>query len=103
LKECDRLEATYDLLTRFGVRAEKTEDSLLIYGEAKEAGEPVFQACEIDSYDDHRIVMAAAIAATRAEGPVRIKGYRAIDKSYPMFFRDFRRMGGKADEFDMGE
>ena len=39
--------------------------------------------------------MAAAIAATVAAGPVRITGAEAVEKSYPAFFDDFRRLGGR--------
>ena len=44
---------------------------------------------------DHRIVMAAAIAATRAEGSVTIDGMEAVRKSYPDFWDDFRQLGGR--------
>ena len=50
---------------------------------------------EVDGQNDHRIVMAAAIAATVAAGPVRITGAEAVEKSYPAFFDDFRRLGGR--------
>ncbi|MDD3959537.1 MAG: 3-phosphoshikimate 1-carboxyvinyltransferase [Clostridiaceae bacterium] len=102
LKECDRLEATWEMLGRLGVRTEKDEDELRIFGDAKSSGEDVFRACTIDSHGDHRIVMAAAVAATRADGPVRIMDFGAVRKSYPNFFRDFRRLGGKTDELDVG-
>ncbi|MBN1891635.1 MAG: 3-phosphoshikimate 1-carboxyvinyltransferase [Clostridiales bacterium] len=103
LKECDRLEATWEMLERFGVETKQTKDELWIYGRRQRAGEPVFTSCTVDSHGDHRIVMAASVAATRADGPVRITDHGAVDKSYPEFFRDFRRMGGKANELDMGQ
>ncbi len=103
LKECDRLDATWEMLGRFGVRTEQKEDELWIYGEKRDSIAPIFKACQIDSHGDHRIVMAAAVAATRADGPVRIIDSKAVNKSYPHFFRDFRRMGGKADELDVGK
>lgn len=103
LKECDRLEATWEMLGRLGVRTEQTEDELWIYGEQRGLKEPIFKSCRVDSHGDHRIVMAATVAATRADGPVQILDFEAVNKSYPGFFRDFRRMGGKADELDVGE
>jgi 3-phosphoshikimate 1-carboxyvinyltransferase len=103
LKECDRLEATWEMLGQLGIHTEKAGDELRIIGEQRLPGEPIFKSCTIDSHGDHRIVMAAAVAATCADGPVRITDYRAIDKSYPDFFRDFRRMGGRADELDVGQ
>ena len=41
--------------------------------------------------------MAAAILATRADGPVTILGAEAVEKSYPTFFDEYRRLGGIAD------
>lgn len=103
LKECDRLEATCDMLEKLGVKIERKESGMTIFGRDSEDGQPIFKSCEINSFGDHRLVMAAAVAATRAEGPVRITDCHAINKSYPEFFRDFRRMGGVADELNVGE
>lgn len=103
IKECDRLEATYEMLCALGVDVQLEADSLLITGKDGSEGDPVFRSCEIDSRSDHRMVMAAAIAATRADGPIKISDYRAIDKSYPTFFRDYRRVGGQYDELDVGK
>lgn len=103
LKECDRLEATCEMLERLGVKIERKENGLTIFGRNADGGIPIFKSCEINSFGDHRLVMAAAIAATRADGPVRITDCHAVNKSYPEFFRDFRRLGGKADELNVGE
>ena len=48
----------------------------------------------MDGANDHRIVMAAAVAAAFADVPVRILGAQAVEKSYPDFFRDFTELGG---------
>ena len=50
-----------------------------------------------EGFNDHRIVMSMAIAATQAEGPVEISGAEAVNKSYPSFFEEFKRLGGKFD------
>jgi 3-phosphoshikimate 1-carboxyvinyltransferase len=55
----------------------------------------------ISSAGDHRIVMAAAVAATRTDGEVIIKGAEAAEKSYPDFFRDYIDLGGKANVIHM--
>jgi 3-phosphoshikimate 1-carboxyvinyltransferase len=55
----------------------------------------------IDSYGDHRIVMAAAIAALNCKGDVIIKGAEAAEKSYPTFFEDYVKLGGKANVIDL--
>lgn len=103
LKECDRLKATCEMLTRLGAAIVETSDGLIITGRPYFPGMPLFKACEVDSFHDHRMVMAAAIAATRADGPVCISDYRAVDKSYPDFFRNFRMAGGLVNELDVGE
>jgi len=103
LKECDRLEATWTMLVRLGARTEQRKDELWIFGEHRGPGERMFKSCRIEQYGDHRIVMAAAVAATIADGPVQITDFEAVYKSYPDFFGDFRRMGGKADELDVGK
>lgn len=103
IKECDRLEATREMLERLGTDASIDGDSLLIRGRMTKPGLPAFRACEINGYNDHRMVMAASIAATRADGPVVISDARAIRKSYPDFFHDYRRIGGAAHELDVGK
>lgn len=89
LKESDRLQTTAALLTALGVSAEEGEDSLTVHGTARLAGGTV------DGANDHRIVMAAAVAATACQGPVTIRGAEAVRKSYPSFFEEYQRLGGE--------
>ena len=49
----------------------------------------------VDAVNDHRIAMAAAIAATNATAPVTILGAQCVAKSYPTFWDEFTRLGGK--------
>ena len=56
----------------------------------------------MDGYNDHRIVMSLAAAAFGADGEVIISDMESINKSYPKFFEDYRKIGGKADVI-MGE
>lgn len=49
----------------------------------------------MDGAGDHRIVMAAAIAATACQGPVTILGAGAVEKSYPAFWQDYKELGGE--------
>ena len=53
----------------------------------------------VDSFGDHRIVMAAAIASLMCEGGVIVRGAECVRKSAPGFIDDFRRLGGTADEY----
>jgi 3-phosphoshikimate 1-carboxyvinyltransferase len=89
MKESDRIQSTYDLITALGGDARITEDGLVIRGKEKLAGGTVHSA------NDHRIVMAAATAACVCRGPVVIRGWEAVNKSYPTFFEDLAKMGGK--------
>ena len=98
LKESDRLATTKAMLKSFGVNAEMTPDGLVIY-----PGALPFRAGTVDGCRDHRIVMAAAMMATVADGEVTITDSRSVDKSYPTFFNDFKNAGGQVHEFNVGE
>lgn len=91
IKESDRLATTAALLNALGGQAEEGPDSLTI------RGIPSFSGGTVDGANDHRIVMAAAIAATRAAAPVTILGAEAVNKSYPSFWDDYKRLGGVFD------
>lgn len=91
IKESDRIEAVEKMINSLGGFAESTEDSLTVRGTGMLPGG------EVDSFNDHRIVMAAAIAACICENPVIIHDAQAVNKSYPNFFEDYRKLGGKAD------
>ena len=91
IKESDRLATTAALLNRLGSSAEDGPDSLTV------RGIPSFSGGTVDGANDHRIVMAAAIAATRADAPLTILGAEAVNKSYPSFWDDYKRLGGVFD------
>ncbi len=86
LKESDRLVTIRDTLTALGADVQIAGDSLVIKGAEKLAGGTV------SSCNDHRIAMAAAIAATVSAGDVTILQSEAVAKSYPMFFEDMNRL-----------
>ena len=90
LKESDRLASVSTMLRALGATVEEQPDALVISGGRLKGG-------EVDSCRDHRIAMAAATAAIRCEGDVRILGADAVNKSYPAFFSDYNRLGGKAN------
>lgn len=85
LKESDRIKSTYDMLKSFGVNCEIEGDNLVIY---KSEMKPAV----VNSCDDHRIVMAAAIASIITK-EVEIKDWQAVKKSYPSFFDEIERLG----------
>lgn len=88
IKECDRLKATYEVLTLLGVKVEMTNSSLTVYGV------DTFCGGKFTSYHDHRMAMMIAIASTRANGDIEIDDEKCVSKSYPDFFKDFVSLGG---------
>ncbi|MCL2036913.1 MAG: 3-phosphoshikimate 1-carboxyvinyltransferase [Oscillospiraceae bacterium] len=94
IKESDRLQAMVDTLTSIGAKVEQSHDELRVYGsEFKLDNGGLFP---LNSYNDHRIVMSAAIAATcLCKEPVTIEAAEAVEKSYPGFFEDLKSLGGK--------
>ena len=73
-------------LTGLGARIEVREDALLVTGGPLTGGTG-------RSHGDHRVVMALAVAAVGAEGPVAIDGAEHVAKSYPRFFSDLSQAG----------
>ena len=91
IKESDRLKAMADGLSRLGADIRETDDGLIINGvKALKGG-------SVDGYNDHRIVMSMAMAAIKADGDVVISDMESINKSYPTFFEDYKKLGGNAD------
>ncbi len=80
VKESDRIAAIATNLRAMGAQVEEREDGLKISGKQKLHG------ADIDSLGDHRIAMAFAVAALRAEGETQIRGADAAIISYPGFF-----------------
>lgn len=91
LKESNRLASTYAMLQALGAQVHMEPDALEITGTGRLAGGTV------DGAGDHRIVMAAAIAALLCDAPVTILGAEAVEKSYPTFFMEYEALGGKRD------
>ncbi len=94
-KESNRLATVCELINKLGGKAEESfdksgDDALLVYGSPLMGG-------TVDSHNDHRIVMAAATAGVFCKNDVIIKNAEAIDKSYPTFFEEYKRLGGKVN------
>ncbi len=90
LKESDRLDAIARVLGGLGADVTEGPDFLTIRGRGTLPG-----GVTVDSFHDHRIAMMAAIAATRCEKPVTLTGAECVAKSYPDFWEDYERLGGK--------
>lgn len=92
IKESDRLKAISSELNKLGADIKETKDGLIINGVSTLTGG------EVESWNDHRIAMALAVAATRAKGDVVINDSEAVTKSYPGFWEDFKALGGVVNE-----
>ena len=86
IKESDRIAAVAANLRAMGAHVEEREDGLVV------PGGQTLHGAEIDSRGDHRIAMAFAIAALRAEGETMIHGAESARISYPEFFETLERI-----------
>lgn len=80
VKETDRIATVTENLRRMGVSVNDTADGLAV------AGRQSFHHATLDSYGDHRIAMAFAVAALRADGECLIQRAEAASVSFPGFY-----------------
>lgn len=95
IKECDRLKATAELLNNLGGKVKELSDGLEITGVSSLKGG------NVNGYNDHRIVMSAAVCAARSDGDITATFAMSINKSYPDFYIDYNSIGGKANVLDL--
>lgn len=94
-KESDRIEAIVSNLKKMGVGVTETKDGMII--------EPsLVTGAALKGYNDHRIVMAFSVAGIFANGVTTIDDAQSVNKTYPSFFDDFSKLGGKANVFNAG-
>ncbi|MFA5572074.1 MAG: 3-phosphoshikimate 1-carboxyvinyltransferase, partial [Candidatus Bathyarchaeia archaeon] len=86
LKESNRLFAIYETLGKMGANITITEDTMSINGTS-------LHGAVVDPHNDHRIAMAASIAALGAEGQTTIEHAECIRKSYPQFYVHLKQLG----------
>jgi 3-phosphoshikimate 1-carboxyvinyltransferase len=91
VKETDRIRTVVDNLRRMGVRAEELPDGMVVPGRQK------FHAAELDSFGDHRIAMAFAVAALGGDGESIIHGAEAASVSFPEFWETLSRCAQPGD------
>ena len=94
-KESDRINSVRAMLGALGCATELEGDCLKIHKSRLHGG-------TVDTFGDHRIAMAAAVAAVAADGEVTVKGAECVRKSYPAFWDDYKKLGGKIHERNMG-
>jgi len=85
-KESDRLAALRSNLSKLGIEVSVSGEDIVIRGGSVRGG-------TVSSYGDHRIAMAMAVLALRAEGAVEVLGFEKFRDSYPNFLRDISRLG----------
>lgn len=91
IKESDRIKSVVDMIKNVGGDIKETADGMIINGCALKGG-------VVNSFNDHRIVMSAAVLSSVCEDLVEIIDSQAVNKSYPMFFEDFKKLNGNVKE-----
>lgn len=86
-KESDRLKTTLALFRALGLKAVSAKGGLSVRG-----GQVIPGGGSAETFNDHRIAMAAAVASLLAQKPVKIKDKACVNKSYPGFFKDFKKI-----------
>jgi len=89
-KESDRALVLQTEFAKIGTKIELDGDSMYVFGKTVSGG-------TIHANNDHRIAMAAAVAALLSSKAIVIENAECIAKSYPSFYDDFAKIGGKVD------
>ncbi len=90
LKESDRVHSTVTTLQKLGANIEVIDQEIIIQGLPNLIG-----GVTVDSHNDHRIAMMVAIASLISENSIDLTNPYAINKSYPDFYKDYQKLGGK--------
>ncbi|MCK9235569.1 MAG: 3-phosphoshikimate 1-carboxyvinyltransferase [Acholeplasmataceae bacterium] len=93
IKESDRFAVMVHFLEMIGIHIKTDKNEMLITGQKQIMGNFNF-----DAPADHRIIMALTILSLKIKGEVIIQNAHHIQKSYPTFFQDFKKLGGHVDE-----
>ena len=86
-KESDRAVTLIDVFSKMGIEIFLKDDDMIIKGGTR------IRSAEVSSHHDHRIAMACAVAALKAEGNIIIDHAEAITKSYPDFYHHLQMLG----------
>lgn len=92
IKESDRIQSVCALLNAFGADYTEKPDGMIIRG-----GKPLHGAT-VSSCNDHRIAMTAAVMSLLTDSAITIEQAESVNKSYPSFYQDYRRLGGQEEE-----
>ncbi len=94
IKECDRLRAMAEELTRVGAEVEELDDGLIIPG-IWARSDPPAEPVEVRTHGDHRIAMSMALIGLRRQG-ISIRHPEVVAKSYPDFWHHLDLLTRKA-------
>ncbi len=89
-KESDRAKTLQQIFGEMGIEISLKKDEMFVRGGS-------VKTAEVSSHHDHRIAMAAAVAALGAEGTIEISNADAVNKSYPQFYEDLKKLGTTVD------
>ncbi len=92
LKESDRVASVTAMLEALGGKVTSDENTMTVFPTGLTGG-------TVDSVNDHRIAMSAAIAATACPQSVTILGAQCAQKSYPQFWAEYARLGGTYEQY----
>lgn len=92
LKESDRIKCVEDELVKFGANITTTDDEIIVTGKNNYNA-----TTELSSHNDHRIVMSLAVLGTCCGEKIIINNAQSVNKSYPNFFEDLKKIGVKLD------
>lgn len=102
IKESDRIFSTVNELSKLGYDIYEKSDEIYINFRKGELELSKASCAEVDSHNDHRIAMMLGIASTISKGTVIVKNPECVKKSYPDFWKQFKMLGGKYEQY-MGE
>jgi 3-phosphoshikimate 1-carboxyvinyltransferase len=93
IKETDRITVMARELAKMGADITEREDGLVIRGGK-------LRGAQVQGHDDHRVVMALALAGMNSEGETIIDTAEAAEVTYPSFAEDFRKLGARIETVD---
>lgn len=85
-KECNRIHCIATELRKMGADITETEDGLSIR-------QSILRGAEVESHQDHRMVMSLSVAAWGAEGETHISSVECVSKTFPNFVNAFTKLG----------
>ena len=90
-KESNRKESLLTNFSKQGLRIQEEENAFIIHGTGS------LNAAILDSWNDHRLAMIAAVSASLSQAPIQITNAEAVNKSYPNFFEDLKKVSHSAN------